>query len=77
MVSPFEVCRKVVNYFTNHFAEDRWDRPRLDRVDFESLTEVENGLLVAPFSLLEIEEVVRDSDGGKSPGPNGYNFSFD
>lgn len=77
MVSPFEVRTKVVNYFTNHIAEDRWDRPRLDGVDFESLTEVENGVLVAPFSLLEIEEVVRDSDKGKSPGPDGYNFAFD
>lgn len=76
VVSPFEVRRKAVNYFTNHFAEDRWDRPRLDEVDFENLIEVENGLFVAPFSLLEIEEAVRDSDGGTTPGPDGYNFAF-
>ena len=25
---------------------------------------------------MEIEAVVRDSDGGKSPGPNGYNFAI-
>jgi len=36
----------------------------------------ENGLLIAPFSRLEIKEVVRDSDGGKSLGPDGYNFAF-
>ena len=74
--SPFEVRRKVVNYFTNHFAEDRWERPRLDGVAFKRLTDGENRLLVAPFSLIEIEEVVRENDGGKSPGSDGYNFAF-
>jgi len=76
VVSPFEVRRKVVNYFTEHFAEDRWDRPKLERVDFRRLTDCDNGLLVAPFSLVEIEAVVRDSDGSKSPGPDDFNFAF-
>lgn len=31
---------------------------------------------MAPFSLLKMEAVVRDSDGNKSPGPNGFNFAF-
>jgi len=76
VVSPFEVRRKVVNYITNHFAEDRWEKPKLDGVDFGSSTKFENEFLEAPFSLMEIEAVVRDSDGGKSPGPNGYNFAI-
>jgi len=76
VVSPFEVRRKVVNYFTEHFAEDRWDMPKLEGVDFRRLTDCDNGLLVAPFSLVEIEAVVRDSDGSKSPRPDGFNFAF-
>jgi hypothetical protein len=74
VASPFEVRRKVVNYFTNHFADDRWERPKLDGVVFGSLSDAENGVLEAPFSLMEIEAVVKDSDGGKSP--DGYNFAF-
>ncbi|MCH93789.1 transposon TX1 putative protein, partial [Trifolium medium] len=33
-------------------------------------------MLSEPFSLEEIEHVVRRSDGNKSPGPDGYNFAF-
>jgi len=76
VVSPFEVRRKVVNYFTNLVANDRRARPKLDGVNFETLSDGDNDFLVAPFSLLEIEGAVGDSDGGKSPGPDGYNFAF-
>ncbi|KAK2434404.1 hypothetical protein QL285_019560 [Trifolium repens] len=37
---------------------------------------MENRLLVDPFSLGEIEEVVKLSDGNKSLGPDGFNFTF-
>jgi hypothetical protein len=32
--------------------------------------------LVAPFTLEEIEGVLGDCDGDKSPGPDGFNFAF-
>jgi len=65
-----------VDYFTNLVSFDRWDRPKLEGVNVDMLSDGDNGLLVAPFTLVEIEAVVRDSDGGKSPGPDGYNFAF-
>jgi len=76
LVSPFEVRRKVVNYFTAHVADDRWERPKLDGVEFDKLSVADNELLVTPFSLLEMEAVVKDSDGGKSSGSDGFNFAF-
>ena len=76
VVSPFEVRSKVVNYFTNHFADHRWERPKLDGVNFLMLTGGDNDLLVAPFSLFEIEAVVKESDGSKSPGLDSFNFAF-
>ena len=65
-----------MNYFTTVVSNESWDCPKLDGVNFDTLSDGDNGLHVAPFSLLEIEAVVRDSDGGKSPGPDGYNFAF-
>jgi hypothetical protein len=76
VVSPFEVRSKVVNFFTNHFSFCRWERPKLDGVNFVTLSSAENDFLTAPFSSLEIEAVVRESDGSKSPGPDGFNFAF-
>jgi len=55
--------------------EDR-DRPRMNEVPFKRLSEeVKNGL-VLPFSLIEIEKVMKESDGNKSPEPDGFNFVF-
>jgi len=45
-------------------------------VDSARLDNEDNALLVAPFLLLEIEMVVLESDGNKSPGPDGFNFVF-
>jgi hypothetical protein len=58
-------------------VEARWCvRPKLDGVIFPTLSEEENLGLIANFTLEEIEDVVRSSDGNKSPGPDGFNFSF-
>lgn len=43
---------------------------------FERMCEADNVGLVAPLTLEEIEGVVRDSDGDKSPGLEGFNFDF-
>jgi len=76
VTSPFEVRKAVVEFFTNHVEADTWERPRLEGVHFDRLTEAENEALIAPFSMLEIEAVVRESDGNKIPGPDGFNFAF-
>ena len=76
MVSLLDIRGKVVNYFTNHVADVSWDRPRLDGVNFDILSEGDNGYLIAHFTLVETEAVVRESDVSKSPGPDGFNFAF-
>jgi hypothetical protein len=74
--SSAEIIEEVVSYFSNHFASTHWERPKINGVPFPHISEVDNRLLVEPFSLVEIEEVVKLSDGNKSPGPDGYNFTF-
>lgn len=74
--TPLEVRRAVVDYFQRQVADERWERPTLDGVPFSMLSDEENRDLVAIFSLTEIEAVVKGSDGNKSPGPDGFNFSF-
>jgi hypothetical protein len=57
-------------------ASSEWVRPKLDGVPFERLSEEQNVDLVRSFDLREIEEVVKECDGDKSPGPDGFNFAF-
>lgn len=43
---------------------------------FKQVTEIENELLVAPFTIEEIREAVWECDGNKSPRPDGFNLIF-
>jgi hypothetical protein len=74
--SPSHIKAAVYSFFENHVALVDCVRPKLDGVNFSTLSEEDNLELVAPFSMEEIEDVVRSSDGNKSPGPDGFNFSF-
>jgi hypothetical protein len=67
---------ETVRYFSNLFSSSEWSRPRLDGIAFPHLTAEQNSLLIAPFTMDEIERVVKESDGSKSPGPDGFNYAF-
>jgi hypothetical protein len=73
---PIPVRQEVVTYFRNHFANDEWQRPTLDGIEFPSLSRDNLENLTAIFTLEEITAVVKDCDGAKSPGPDGFNFAF-
>ncbi|GAU13743.1 hypothetical protein TSUD_82520 [Trifolium subterraneum] len=71
-----EIKGFVKNFFENNFKE-RWEnRPNLNGVPFSSLSETDNLLLLAPFSIDEVREVIWSSDGNTCPGPDGFNFNF-
>ncbi|GAU32687.1 hypothetical protein TSUD_145610 [Trifolium subterraneum] len=72
----YEVRVEIVDYFTNHFSESVDNRPTLDGIEFQVVDPVDVLALTVPFTTSEIEEVVLSSDGDKSPGPDGFNFSF-
>jgi hypothetical protein len=66
----------VVDYYRSQVAAVGGARPTLDGVPFDSLSEEENFSLILPFTGEEIEEVVKSSEGNKSPDPDGFNFPF-
>jgi hypothetical protein len=74
--TPFLIKAAVSSYFEGHVSSTDEARPTLDGVVFPMISEEDNFDLVSPFTLVEIEEVVRCSDGNKSPGPDGFNFAF-
>jgi hypothetical protein len=71
-----EVRRTIVKYFKNQVEDIPWARPTLDGVQFTSISIDDNKSLVAPFSLVEIETMVKNSDGHKILGSDGFNFPF-
>jgi hypothetical protein len=74
--TPLLVRQAAVQFFKNLFQSVQWQRPHLEGIGFPSLTEEENSSLILPFPMEELEEVVNECDGNKSPGPDGFNFNF-
>jgi hypothetical protein len=71
-----EVKGFVKDFFDNNFKK-RWEqRPNLNGIQFQSLSKEDNSLLLSPFSIEEVMEVVWNSDGSKCPRPDGFNFRF-
>ncbi|GKV12444.1 hypothetical protein SLEP1_g23583 [Rubroshorea leprosula] len=71
-----EVKTTVKDFFREKFREDRWDRPVLESINFNMISDEENAMLVAEFGEEEIKEAVWNCGGSKSPGPDGFNFNF-
>jgi hypothetical protein len=74
--TPSLIKAAVSSFFEKHVASTLRPRPTLDGAGFHLISEVDNASLISPFTLEEIEEVVKHSDGNKSPGPDGFNFAF-
>jgi len=71
-----EVKQVAAAYFSHDFTESKLDRPTLDGINFNQISNLDDSTLVAQFLLSEIEDVISNVDGNKSPGPDGFNFTF-
>ncbi|GAU41056.1 hypothetical protein TSUD_374110 [Trifolium subterraneum] len=70
------IRQAVFTHFASHFKAIGVDRPRVDNLQFKTLTPQEGGSLTKPFLLEEVKTEVWDCDSYKSPGPDGINFGF-
>jgi len=71
-----DIRAEVVNFFKSHFSDSEVDRPTLDGVQLNSISDEDAKGLTIPFREEEITGVVLSADGLKCPGPDGFNFSF-
>ncbi|GKV29201.1 hypothetical protein SLEP1_g38147 [Rubroshorea leprosula] len=76
LVEPTIMKEEIANFFENMFKEENYERPKLEGISFQQITEQENASLVAPFSEDEIKAAVWDCECSKAPGPDGFNFRF-
>ncbi|GKU96316.1 hypothetical protein SLEP1_g9566 [Rubroshorea leprosula] len=71
-----EVKEGVANYFEDMFKDEGWERPTLDGIHFNKISQVESCMLSTKFSEEEIYKAVWDCDSSKALGPDGFNFKF-
>ncbi|GAU51438.1 hypothetical protein TSUD_413380, partial [Trifolium subterraneum] len=74
--NPNEIRMEIVSYFMKHFEEVYRVRPRLDGVVFPAIGDEDRSRLEIDFLEEEIVDIISMADGNKSPGPDGFNFSF-
>ena len=71
-----EVKNKVCEFFEERFARNDACQVRLEKIDFNSISEANNELLIGDFSEEEVNAAIWGCDSSKNPGPDGFNFGF-
>ncbi|XP_076945024.1 uncharacterized protein LOC143615917 [Bidens hawaiensis] len=75
-VNPILIKDVVFGFFEKRFREPETDRPVAVLDGIKRLKEGDVSILDAPFSVVEIKDAVRECDGERAPGPDGFNFKF-
>ncbi|KAL4332330.1 hypothetical protein GQ457_07G007660 [Hibiscus cannabinus] len=73
---PLEIRRYVSATFQSNFSQRRVTDTFEPLVLHGSISEVDRDRLELPFSVTEVWDVIRNSEGSKAPGPDGYNMEF-
>uniref|UniRef100_A0A2N9HPF7 Endonuclease/exonuclease/phosphatase domain-containing protein n=1 Tax=Fagus sylvatica TaxID=28930 RepID=A0A2N9HPF7_FAGSY len=71
-----EIREKVVHFYESLYQEAETWRPTVDGLEFEMITENESAILERQFDKEEVLQVVKDLQGDKAPGPDGFTMAF-
>ena len=71
-----EVREKVANFYESLYQEHEDWRPMVDGLDFARITDEAKVLLEAKFDKEEVVQVVKDLQGDKALGPDGFTMAF-
>ena len=71
-----DIREKIVQFYESLYTEKEGWRPFVDDLPFSVIDDSDRTLLDSRFERDEIIQVVRDLQGDKSPGPDGFNMAF-
>uniref|UniRef100_A0A2N9IL89 Reverse transcriptase zinc-binding domain-containing protein n=1 Tax=Fagus sylvatica TaxID=28930 RepID=A0A2N9IL89_FAGSY len=71
-----EVKAKVIQFYVSLYQEQESWRPTVDGLDFDMIFEEEQTLLERKFDREEVLQIVKDLQGDKAPGPDGFTMAF-
>ena len=71
-----EVINQVVQFYKTLYKETEGCRPFVEDLEFDRIGDVERVGLERKFEREEILQVVRDLEGDKAPGPDGFTMAF-
>ncbi len=71
-----DIRDNVVPFYESLYTESESWRPFVDDLPFSVIGDSDRSMLDSCFEREEILQVVRDLQGDKSPGPDGFNMAF-
>ena len=66
----------ITQSFIDLYSEQQVERPFPDVLEFPTISGDKDSWLERPFEEIEIFEVIKDFNGDKSLGPNGFPIAF-
>jgi hypothetical protein len=71
-----EIRDNVVSFYEDLYQEKESWRPLVDGLDFHSIGATESSHLERKFDRDEVFQVLKDLQGDKAPGPDGFSMAF-
>ena len=71
-----KVANQVVQFYKSLYQESEEWRPFVEGLDFDQIGELERGWMERRFDKDKIISVVRDMEGDKAPGLDGFSMAF-
>jgi hypothetical protein len=74
--NPAEIQEHIVQFYNILYFENCSWRPKVDGLSFLSIDEDESIWLERDFEEKEVWDVIRELNGDKAPGPDGFTMAF-
>ena len=74
--NPSTIAACISLFYKQLYSENEEQRPLLDEVEFYRIFGEDVAWLDRPFEEEEVYGVIKDYDGDKSPGPDGFSMAF-
>ena len=71
-----KVCSQLVLFYQELYKETELGCPTMDGLDFACIVEEERLSLGKEFTKEEVFLVLRETEGDKAPGPDGFTMAF-
>ena len=74
--NDLEMADQVVQFYKNLYKETEEWRPFVEGLEFDQIESIERDWLERRFEREEILRVVKELEGNKAPGPDGFTMAF-